>query len=53
MSEIESFKVVLVGQSGIGKKSNITQLNVQTFKEDQQRQQVVLSVQNMQYVIMV
>ena len=36
MSEIESFKVVLVGESGVGKTSIITQFIDQTFQEDQQ-----------------
>ena len=37
MSEgIESFKVVLVGESGVGKSSIITQFIDQTFQEDQQ-----------------
>ena len=36
MSEIESFKVVLVGGSGVGKTSIITQFIDQTFQEDQQ-----------------
>ena len=37
MSEsIESFKVVLVGESGVGKTSIITQFVDQTFQEDQQ-----------------
>jgi small GTP-binding protein len=37
MSEdIESFKVVLVGESGVGKTSIITQFIEQTFQEDQQ-----------------
>ena len=33
---IESFKVVLVGESGVGKTSIITQFIDQTFQEDQQ-----------------
>jgi len=33
---IESFKVVLVGESGVGKTSMITQFIDQTFQEDQQ-----------------
>ena len=36
MSDIESFKVVLVGESGVGKTSIITQFIDQTFQEDQQ-----------------
>ena len=36
MSEVESFKVVLVGESGVGKTSIITQFIDQTFQEDQQ-----------------
>ena len=36
MSEIQSFKVVLVGESGVGKTSIITQFIDQTFQEDQQ-----------------
>ena len=36
MSESESFKVVLVGESGVGKTSIITQFIDQTFQEDQQ-----------------
>ena len=36
MSEIESFKVGLVGESGVGKTSIITQFIDQTFQEDQQ-----------------
>jgi Ras-related protein Rab-5C len=36
MSEIESFIVVLVGESGVGKTSIITQFIDQTFQEDQQ-----------------
>ena len=36
MSEIESFKVVVVGESGVGKTSIITQFIDQTFQEDQQ-----------------
>jgi len=36
MSETESFKVVLVGESGVGKTSIITQFIDQTFQEDQQ-----------------
>ena len=36
MSEVESFKVVLVGESGVGKTSIITQFVDQTFQEDQQ-----------------
>ena len=35
-SNIESFKVVLVGESGVGKTSIITQFIDQTFQEDQQ-----------------
>ena len=34
MSEVESFKVVLVGESGVGKTSIITQFIDQTFQED-------------------
>ena len=33
---VESFKVVLVGESGVGKTSIITQFIDQTFQEDQQ-----------------
>ena len=33
---IESFKVVLVGESGVGKTSIISQFVDQTFQEDQQ-----------------
>ena len=36
MSDSESFKVVLVGESGVGKTSIITQFIDQTFQEDQQ-----------------
>ena len=36
MSEVESFKVVLVGESGVGKTRIITQFIDQTFQEDQQ-----------------
>ena len=36
MSDVESFKVVLVGESGVGKTSIITQFIDQTFQEDQQ-----------------
>ena len=36
MSEVESFKVVLIGESGVGKTSIITQFIDQTFQEDQQ-----------------
>ena len=36
MSEVESFKVVLVGESGVGKTSIITLFIDQTFQEDQQ-----------------
>ena len=35
MSEVESFKVVLRGESGVGKTSIITQFIDQKFKEDQ------------------
>ena len=36
MSDIESFKVVLVGESGVGKTSIITKFIDETFQEDQQ-----------------
>ena len=36
MSEVESLKVVLIGESGVGKTSIITQFIDQTFQEDQQ-----------------
>ena len=36
MSEVELFKVVLVGESGVGKSSIITQFIDLTFHEDQQ-----------------
>ena len=38
-NKMSAFKVVLVGESGVGKTSIITQFIDQTFQEDQQLQQ--------------
>ena len=36
MEEVESFKIILVGESGVGKTSIITQFVDETFQQDQQ-----------------
>ena len=48
-SQIESFKVVLFGESGIGKASIILQFTDNTFQEDKLQQEELL-VQNLLYM---